>query len=172
MILLTFLKALTIRDKMLRHVEGDLDGEGARVLCCIDDGNDTRADGDQRQGDLVQRTVEVAWRKEAREWEKTQAEVWNSLLHLGSLPGGDWGRAGGATRPKKRNTQTRSVPALLPSNPPEGAVQFRPWFMNLTPPVQDWPTRVKDYWAHSPAKPSQERPPPRWSTALSPPKGS
>lgn len=66
---------LTIRDEMLRHVEGDLDGERARVLCCIDDGNDTRADGDQRQGDLVQRTVEVAWRKEAREWEKTQAEV-------------------------------------------------------------------------------------------------
>lgn len=66
---------LTICDEMLRHVEGDLDGERARVLCCIDDGNDTRADGDQSQGDLVQRTVEVAWRKEAREWEKTQAEV-------------------------------------------------------------------------------------------------
>lgn len=48
---------------MLRHVEGDLDGERARVLRCIDDGNDTRADGDQSQGDLVQRTVEVAWRK-------------------------------------------------------------------------------------------------------------
>lgn len=57
---------LTICNKMLRHVEGDLDGERARVLCCIDDGNDTRADGNQCQGDLVQRTVEVAWRKEER----------------------------------------------------------------------------------------------------------
>lgn len=61
--------------------------------------------------------------------------------------------------PKNVTRKTRSVPALLPSTPPEGAVQFRPWFMNLTP-VQDWPARVKDYWAHSPAKLSQERPPP------------
>lgn len=64
---------------MLRHMEGDLDGERARVLSCIDDGNDTRADGNQCQCDLVQRTVEVAWRKEQRKRgkkiNKTQVEV-------------------------------------------------------------------------------------------------
>lgn len=41
-------------------MQGDLDGERARVLRCVDDGDDTRADGDQCQGDLVQRTVQVA----------------------------------------------------------------------------------------------------------------
>lgn len=45
--------ALTIRDKVLRHVEGNLDSEGAGILRSIDNGNDTRADGDQRQGDLI-----------------------------------------------------------------------------------------------------------------------
>lgn len=74
LIRLTFLKAfhsLTICDKMLRHMEGDLDGKRARVLCCIDDGNDTRADGNQGQCDLVQWTVEVAWGKEQRERGKS-----------------------------------------------------------------------------------------------------
>lgn len=45
---------------MFRHVEGDLDGERAGVLRGVDDGHDARADGDQRQGDLAQRTVPVA----------------------------------------------------------------------------------------------------------------
>lgn len=67
--------SLTICDKMLRHMKGDLDGERARVLCCIDDGNDTRADGNQCQCNLVQRTVEVAWRKEKRKREKKELEV-------------------------------------------------------------------------------------------------
>lgn len=45
--------ALTIRDKMLRHMEGNLDSERAGILRSIDNGNDTCADGDQRQGDLI-----------------------------------------------------------------------------------------------------------------------
>lgn len=65
---------------MLRHVEGDFDGERARVLCCIDDGNDTRADGNQCQGDLVQWTAQVAWRKEKRvKKNKKQVEVWSRV---------------------------------------------------------------------------------------------
>lgn len=52
--------ALTICHEVFRHVEGDLDGERAGVLRGVDDGHDTRADGDQRQGDLAQRTVPVA----------------------------------------------------------------------------------------------------------------
>lgn len=48
---------LTICDKMLRNMEGNLDSERAGVLCSIDNGNDTCADGDQREGDLIQRTV-------------------------------------------------------------------------------------------------------------------
>lgn len=48
---------------MLRHVESNLDSERAGILRSIDDGNDTCADGDHRQGDLIQRTVWVAWRK-------------------------------------------------------------------------------------------------------------
>lgn len=51
---------LTIRDKMLRHMQGNLDSEGAGILRSIDNGNDTCADGNQRQGDLIQRTVLVA----------------------------------------------------------------------------------------------------------------
>ena len=46
---------------MLGHVEGDLDGERAGVLRGVDHGDDARADGDQCQGDLAQRTVSVAW---------------------------------------------------------------------------------------------------------------
>lgn len=53
--------ALTICHKVFGHVEGDLDGEGAGVLRGVDHGQDARADGDQRQGDLAQRTVSVAW---------------------------------------------------------------------------------------------------------------
>lgn len=55
---------------MLRHMKSDLDGERAGILCCIDNGNDTRADGDQRQGDLVQRTVQVAWRRRRKRKNK------------------------------------------------------------------------------------------------------
>lgn len=44
---------LTIRDKMLRHMEGNLDSERAGILRSIDNGNDTCADGNQRQGDLI-----------------------------------------------------------------------------------------------------------------------
>lgn len=58
---------------MLRDVKSHLDGERAGILCCIDNGNDTRADGDQRQGDLVQRTVQVAWRRRRR--RKIEKEV-------------------------------------------------------------------------------------------------
>lgn len=54
--------ALTVRDKMLRHMEGNLDSEGAGILRSIDNGNDTCTDGNQRQGDLIQRTVWMAWR--------------------------------------------------------------------------------------------------------------
>lgn len=46
---------------MFRHVEGDLDGERAGVLRGVDDGDGTRADGDQRQGDLAEWTVSIAW---------------------------------------------------------------------------------------------------------------
>lgn len=46
---------------MFGHVQGDLDGERAGVLRGVDHGDDARADGDQRQGDLAQRTVSVAW---------------------------------------------------------------------------------------------------------------
>lgn len=53
--------ALTICHKVFGHVEGDLDGERAGVLRGVDHGQDARADGDQRQGDLAQRTVSVAW---------------------------------------------------------------------------------------------------------------
>lgn len=53
---------LTICDKMFWNMESNLDSERAGVLCSIDNGNDTCADGDQRQGDLIQRTVWVAWR--------------------------------------------------------------------------------------------------------------
>ena len=49
--------ALTVCHKMLRHVKGNLDSERAGVLRSIDNGNDTCADGDQRQGDLVQGAV-------------------------------------------------------------------------------------------------------------------
>ena len=45
---------------MLRHMEGNLDSGGAGVLRSIDNGNDTCADGNQRQGDLIQRAVWVA----------------------------------------------------------------------------------------------------------------
>ena len=38
---------------MLRHMEGNLDSEGAGILRSIDNGDDTCADGDQRQGDLI-----------------------------------------------------------------------------------------------------------------------
>lgn len=51
---------------MLRHVESNLDSERAGILCGVDDGNDTRADGDHCQGDLIQRTVGVAWRRRKR----------------------------------------------------------------------------------------------------------
>lgn len=45
---------------MLRHMERNLDSEGTGVLRSIDDGNDTHADGNQRQGDLIERTVWIA----------------------------------------------------------------------------------------------------------------
>lgn len=51
---------LTICHEVFRHVEGDLDGERAGVLRGVDDGHDTRADGDQRQGDLAEWTVSMA----------------------------------------------------------------------------------------------------------------
>lgn len=54
--------ALTVCDKVLRHMQGNLDSERAGVLRGVDNGNDTCADGDQRQGDLIQRAVWVAWR--------------------------------------------------------------------------------------------------------------
>lgn len=38
---------------MLRHVESNLDSQGTGILRGIDDGNDTCADGNQRQGDLI-----------------------------------------------------------------------------------------------------------------------
>lgn len=38
---------------MLRHMEGNLDSEGTGILRSIDNGNDTRADGNQRQGHLI-----------------------------------------------------------------------------------------------------------------------
>lgn len=38
---------------MLRHMEGNLDSERAGILRGIDNGNDTSADGDQCQGDLI-----------------------------------------------------------------------------------------------------------------------
>lgn len=38
---------------MLRHMEGNLDCEGAGFLRSVDNGKDTCADGDQCQGDLV-----------------------------------------------------------------------------------------------------------------------
>ena len=38
---------------MLWHMEGNLDRERAGILRSIDNGNDTSADGDQRQGDLI-----------------------------------------------------------------------------------------------------------------------
>lgn len=52
-------------------MEGDLDGERAGVLRGVDHGDHARADGDQRQGDLAQWTVSVAWgrRKGGREGE-------------------------------------------------------------------------------------------------------
>lgn len=53
--------ALTICHKVFGHVEGDFDGERAGVLRGVDHGDHARADGDQRQGDLAQRTVSVAW---------------------------------------------------------------------------------------------------------------
>lgn len=55
---------------MLRHVESNLDSERAGILCSIDNGNDTCADGDHRQGDLIQRTVGVAWRKRRRKKDR------------------------------------------------------------------------------------------------------
>ena len=64
--------ALTISNKVLRHMEGDFDGERAGILGSIDNGKDTRADGDQRQGGLVQRTVWVAWRERR---EKTPSHM-------------------------------------------------------------------------------------------------
>lgn len=60
---------------MLRDVKSHLDGKRAGILCCIDNGNDTRADGDQRQGDLVQRTVQVAWRRRRRRKIKKEVEA-------------------------------------------------------------------------------------------------
>lgn len=45
--------ALTIRNKMLWHMEGDLNSEGAGILRSIDNGNDTCADSNQCQGDLI-----------------------------------------------------------------------------------------------------------------------
>lgn len=38
---------------MLRHMEGDLDSEGAGVLRSVDNGDDTCADSNQCQGDLI-----------------------------------------------------------------------------------------------------------------------
>lgn len=38
---------------MLRHMEGNLDSEGAGFLGSIDNGDDTCADGNQRHGDLI-----------------------------------------------------------------------------------------------------------------------
>lgn len=65
--------ALTICHKVFGHVEGDLDGEGAGVLRGVDHGDDARADGDQGQGDLAQRTVSVAWGvKEEREKQRSK----------------------------------------------------------------------------------------------------
>lgn len=43
-------------------MEGNLDREGAGILRRIDNGNDTCADGNQREGHLIQRTVWVACR--------------------------------------------------------------------------------------------------------------
>lgn len=45
---------------MLRYMERNLDGEGARFLRSVDNGDDTRADGNQREGHLIQGTVWVA----------------------------------------------------------------------------------------------------------------
>lgn len=49
--------ALTIGNEMLRYMERNLDGEGARFLRSVDNGDDTRADGNQREGHLIQGTV-------------------------------------------------------------------------------------------------------------------
>lgn len=75
--------ALTVRYKMLWHVEGDLDGERAGVLRGVDNGNDTCADGDQRQGDLIQRAVRVAcrWRERKKVKVNVPAQRYLSFSH-------------------------------------------------------------------------------------------
>lgn len=65
---------------MLRHVEGNLDSERAGILRSIDNGNDTCADGDQRQGDLIQRTVWVAWRNRQREKKEVKVKCLTEAL--------------------------------------------------------------------------------------------
>ena len=63
-------KTLTVGYKVLGHVEGDLDGQRARVLRGEDSGHHAGDDGDQGQVDLVQRTGWVACRQRERERER------------------------------------------------------------------------------------------------------
>lgn len=116
---------LTICNKMLRHVEGDLDGKRAWVLCCIDDGNDTRADGNQCQGDLVQWTVEVAWRKEERtriEKKNTGRGVKASFIWIFAK----WRPSKIRRRNTAQNTQTRSLFLCLFPQPLENDLNSTP----------------------------------------------
>lgn len=62
---------LTVSDKVLRHVQGDLNSEGAGILRGIDHGQNARAYGDERQCGLVQWTVWVACRETEEEKEET-----------------------------------------------------------------------------------------------------